>query len=69
MPVYYCLTCNPTDDLPPCVCVLPDELGAPVGCLYGRLPDRTRAEWRKIPRSLTDTILAGIDASTRGASR
>lgn len=61
MTVYRCNACDhPADGLPPCVCMIDANLGAPVGCLYSTSRAARPAEWKVVGRDLAGIILDGL---------
>lgn len=55
--LYRCTACNPEDSLPPCACILSQNLGAPVGCIYAS--GRT-AGWKEVDRDLAESVLRAV---------
>lgn len=43
--LYRCNACDPGDGLPPCGCVLSQNLGVPEGCIYGA---ERKASWKRV---------------------
>ena len=65
--LYRCNACNPSDGLPPCICVISSNLGVPVGCIYstGRASARP-AVWQKVDQDLSEIFL---DDGFQGVSK
>jgi hypothetical protein len=55
--LYRCTACDPEDGLPPCVCLLSQNLGAPVGCIYA---SGRAAVWIEVDRDLAENILQAV---------